>query len=66
MATNAATFNNALVDAVKTLSAEVNALETWAGNKVDSNPNFDFTTAQATLNSAVSSLLTSVGTINAL
>lgn len=44
----------------------VQGVDTWAGNKMDTNPNFDFTTAKADLNSGLASLETQVSTVIAL
>lgn len=50
-------------DDIKTMC---DAMETWADNKQDNNPAFDYTTAQANLTSAKSAFETSVATVNAL
>lgn len=44
----------------------VQALETWADNKIDVNPNFDFTAAQTALATAKTNLETSVTTVQAM
>lgn len=66
MTTSASQFNQTLVPAITTVTAEAQALETWAGNKIDASPTFDFTTAQSNLNAAVQAFVTAVAAIAAL
>lgn len=65
-----ATGKDAMRDYVSHWEATVTSLgqavETWLENKIDANPNFDFTAAQTALETAKTNLETSVGTVNAM
>lgn len=50
MATSAAVFNAALAGVVAEMQNTVQALETWAGNKEDSSPTYDFSGDLNTIN----------------
>jgi hypothetical protein len=66
MAESYTAFQNYLsqwVDEVQSLAQDV---ETWAGNKNDTTPSFDYTTAQADLETAKANLVSSVETVKAL
>lgn len=63
MAINNAAFQQYLSQWVADIESLAHAVETWADNKNDVAPTFDYTTAQADLVSAKSSLETSVTTV---
>jgi hypothetical protein len=50
-------------DQITGLSA---AVESWAENKLDNNPSFNFATAQADLQTALANFISSVETVTAM
>lgn len=59
-------FQNKLADFQKSIQGLVEDLETWAGNKLDSNPNFNFSTASTDLETARTDFESDVSAITAL
>lgn len=59
MATGAVQFQNFLSNFEDQMTQLLQEIETWAGNKADANPNFDFTSAQTALATAQTNLQTS-------
>lgn len=66
MAIGSAAFQQYLAQWVDDIKTMADAVDTWADNKADSNPAFDYTTAQADLVTAKGAFEASVATVNAL